>query len=135
MDAYTVFKELNSAYPFIYKVPRKGYMYIGVAAYRMCSQEETEIYSKFSAELLRVRELKFELSKPDVKSLSDLLTLILSMGDFKCSDENIRQSSLRLSEALSDMNESELASLIDQKKAFLEALDYRDGAFYRHSKK
>ena len=84
-------------------------------------------YEKFKNEMDRLHELKYPLDKRDTVTLVGLLNEILKIRDTSRKCENV------LLNSLTNLTSEELDELKKQHDDYIEALDYRDGAHYRHS--
>lgn len=134
MKADDVFKSLKNAYPFIYKTEKMGYKYIGAGVYRDCTENEKELFEEYWKEIRRIHFLKYTPNKEDVCQLVNILYQILDFGNSEYSDEKAKVCLEKIWECLQPMSLNELQALSEQKEYFLEALDYKDEAFYRHSR-
>ena len=134
MDAYELFKTLRNGYPFIYYSSTMGYKYIGLPVFRDCSQEEIELYTTYLAEIELIHKLPYTPDKRDTEKLVDILNEILSRGNIEYNDNLAKESANNLWNILIELSEDEIKSIALQKEDLIESFDYRDGAFYRHSK-
>lgn len=122
-----VLKMLKRSAPFIYQTENLGTVYIDSTKFDECTDDEKELYEKFKNEMDRLHELKYPLDKRDTVTLVGLLNEILKIRDTSRKCENV------LLNSLTNLTSEELDELKKQHDDYIEALDYRDGAHYRHS--
>jgi len=134
MDAYELFKALRNGYPFIYYSVSIGHKYIGLPVFRDCLQEEIELYRTYTEELNSIHSLTCTPDERDTKKLVKTVTEILARGYVEYDDNLAKESANNLWDILKELSEDEIKSIALQKEDLIEAFDYRDGAFYRHSK-
>lgn len=134
MDAYELFKTLRNGYPFIYYSASIGYKYIGLPVFRDCTQEEIELYKTYTEELNMIHRLEYTPNERDTKKLVKTLNEILVRGTVVYNDNLAKESANNLWDSLEKLPEGEIASFAIQREYLIESFDYRDGAFYRHSK-
>ena len=123
-----VFKMLEMSVPFIYQTEKLGTVYIDSTKFDKCTSDEKELYDEFKNEMDRLHKLTFTLEKSDTVALVGVLNEILKIRDTnrKCKND--------LLSSLTNLTSEELDELKKQHDDYIEALDYRDGAHYRHSK-
>lgn len=119
---------LKRSAPFIYQTENLGTVYIDSTKFDECTDDEKELYEKFKNEMDRLHELTGTLEKRDTVALVGILNEILKIRDTNRKCENILRNSL------TNLTSEELDELKKQHDDYIEALDYRDGAHYRHSK-
>ena len=130
-----IFKALHDSYPFIYKTEKMGYKYIGSAVYRDCTTDERTLFENYWKEINELHHLTYEPNEEDVRKLVEILSQILKLDDFEYSDEKAKMCSEKLWKCLQLMSLPELEALSEQREYFLDVVDYKDKAFYRHSRK
>lgn len=124
---------LRHGKPFVYQVGHDLY-YIGLAVFRPCTAEECKLFETYRKEVDKVHHLPYTPNENDVKELVAVLDEILEMGNVVCTDAAMETADQDLCKFFSSLKEGEEEKLMGQHDDFVEALDYKDGAFYRHSK-
>ena len=127
-----VFKLLSTAKTFIYSVKEQCFL-IGATVFRPCTLEEEQYYLRYWEEIRRLKDLCYTLCADDVKELVSVVNTILALDNQEYNSHKSKEANRQLLEMLETCSNTELDSLVQQKKLFIEALDYVDGAFYRHS--
>ena len=127
-QAYT---QLKDAYPFIYRVMDQHYV-IGAAVFRPCIPDEIALFDKYSEEMDRLEKITYSLEAGDVRDLVGFVNKIQSAVDKEYCSAVEKTTQHQLCVLLEGCSETELEKLIQQKSRFCKALDYKDGAFYRH---
>ena len=115
-----VYRKLKCSRTFIYKIDSIGIKCIGMNEFRDCTSTEKEVFEQYQEEIKKIHMMSYTPDKRDVKKLVELFDEILLMVD-SIYDESY-------------LTEEELNSLYNQHEDYIEAWDYKDGAFYRHSK-
>ena len=134
MNVDSIYRELKCGYPFVYKLEPNTFCYIGAAVYRRCTPDEIALFEEYYNEITALHNLRYTPENRDVKKLVDLLDDIMDRGDVEYSSETAGLTKHELWADLQKLNEDSLRFLVQQRNLFTEALDYKDGAFYRHSK-
>ena len=125
---------LKTKYPFVYCIQGK-YYYIGLGVFRVCNETEIQNYEAFAEEMKRVELLNYPLEKRDVGELIRLFEIVRNVPNVESDYVTKGKSEEQLELMLEKCSAEELELLCRQKELFVKALDYKDGAFYRHSKK
>ena len=135
MDRDEIIKSINMKRPFIYQTTSMGYKYVGMAVFRDCTEEEKTLFEKYWKEINRIHFLTYTPDEREVGKLVETFSQILKFGDCEHTSERYERSSEEIENAINVIDEEELKSLDNQIKLFIEAFDYKDGAFYRHDRK
>lgn len=122
-----VLKMLERSAPFIYQTENLGTVYIDSTKFDECTGDEKKLYERFKNEMDRLHKLTC-IEKSDTVALVGILNEILKIRDTNRKCENV------LLNSLTNLASEELDELKNQHDDYIEALDYRDGAHYRHSK-
>lgn len=129
-----LFKELNRSKAFIYSINHK-YYFLGAGISRLCSENESGAYEKYLIEMKKIeetKEIEVSLCKEDVMNLEHILNDIYKYGNCKSESQNELTSSEILWKIIDECSNDDLNNLSEQRNTFIKALDYIDGAFYRH---
>ena len=84
---------------------------------------------------LKNKECKFDLETKDCKILNSVLDELIKVDNKKIDNVSIAEAKECLWKLIEDCSIEDLNNLTMQIDLFIKALDYRDSAFYRHSKK
>ena len=132
---YKIFNCLCRSKPFIYKTKAFGLVYVGLSVCRVCTDEERELYAEFSN---KIQEIQSYDDKPKTKidELVKVLDKILGKEESVSvyTDVQIEETKNKIWNIFVNIDEQELKSILRQHNNFVEALDYKDGAVYRHCK-
>ena len=134
MNAKDVSIMLRKGHPFIYQQASLEPRYIGASVYRKCSPEEIDTYYKFRHAMETIHQLTYTPNERDVAELVDSLKLLLQNGDEEYSDKKAHLIFEKVWEFVKDLNVNELEDICRQHDDLIEAMDYMEGAFYRHAK-
>lgn len=128
-----IFFTLRKGTPFIYQTTHDLH-YIGQAVFRACTPEECQLFQSYRKELDNIHRLSYTPNEDDVQQLIAALNQILERGNVVCTDTAIDNAQHEWHDFFLSLNEIEVENLNKQHEDFIEALDYKDGAFYRHDK-
>lgn len=134
MNAYEIYKLLRDGYPFIFRISSNEIKYIGMTAFRDCTEEEKMLFGRYCEELKRIQALRYTADENEARALVETFNRILASGDAPFNENKSRECHIQFYEYIQHLTEEELESLSEQHKDLLEVYDYRDGAFYRHAK-
>lgn len=129
-----VYRKLKCSRTFIYKIDSIGIKCIGMNEFRDCTSTEKEVFEQYQEEIKKIHMMSYTPDKRDVKKLVELFDEILLMVDSIYDERKSKKCLGQIDEFLSYLTEEELNSLYNQHEDYIEAWDYKDGAFYRHSK-
>lgn len=121
---------LTRARGFIYAIDGNYYL-LGNSVFRKCNESEIEIYQQYISELERIHGLTYQIESRDVRQLILLLDKILEAGNQEFCLKNEKLVKYNLYELLRKMDENTLKSIKKQRENYTEALNYKDGVFYR----
>ena len=125
-----IFDMLTRARGFIYAIDGNYYL-LGNSVFRKCNESEIEIYQQYISELERIHGLTYQIESRDVRQLILLLDKILEAGNQEFCLKNEKLVKHNLYELLRKMDENTLKSIKKQRDNYTEALNYKDGVFYR----
>lgn len=136
MNAELVFRRLKDTRPFVYHVGGKYYV-IGAANFRQCEPIEIKLHCIYMEQMMKLKnkECKFDLETKDCKILNSVLDELIKVDNKKIDNVSIAEAKECLWKLIEDCSIEDLNNLTMQIDLFIKALDYRDSAFYRHSKK
>ncbi len=121
-----VFNELMKSKTFLYTIGTE-YYYIGSSVFLECdNNQQKKLLSDFNHVLGYIQGIKDEPQTWELKPLVDILSQMLDSLKLECNYKNESKAAEKLFDKLVRCSDDELKSLLEQKKAFVCALNYND---------
>lgn len=130
-----IYSILIKKQPYIYKI-NNNYYRIGCAVFEQCLEEsKIDLYNKINNELDSLEKTGYDIEKRDTINLMQNFEELYTQCKEEYDESKKQNTQNSLLEVLNYCNEDALKNIENQIERLHKLNDFKDNAYYRHSKK